>query len=138
MQIAWLLKSFVAEANLGKVFAAETGFILREVPATVRAADAAFVRNERLPDPLPEGFFHGPPDLAVEVISPSDLAQEIAQKIDDYLQAGARLVWAIYPATRTVAVHRAPREVRVYGVGDELTGEDVLPGFTCAVADVFA
>ena len=124
--------------GLGEVFAAETGFVLQEDPATVRAADAAFVRKDRLPDPVPEGFFPGAPDLAVEVISPGDLAQEVERKVEDYLQAGTRLVWLIYPVTQTVMVYRAPREIRVCTREDELSGEDVLPGFRCLVAELLA
>jgi len=138
IKAGWLLKSFVDERNLGEVFAAETGFVLGEDPATVRAADAAFVRKERLPDPIPEGFFPGPPDLAVEVISPGDLAQEVERKVEDYLQAGTRLVWVVYPTTQTVTVYRTPKEVRVHTREDELSGEDALPGFMCRVADLFA
>lgn len=137
-KVGWLLKGFVDAQGLGEVFAAETGFVLQEDPATVRAADAAFVRKERLPDPIPEGFFPGAPDLAVEVISPGDLAQEVERKVEDYLQAGTRLAWLIYPVTQTVMVYRAPKEIRVCTREDELSGEDVLPGFKCPVAELFA
>jgi Uma2 family endonuclease len=101
------LSIYVAEHNLRMTFGAETGFIIERNPDTVRAPDVAFVVNERIPNPLPSGFFPGPPDLAVEVLSPSDRASEVTAKTRCWLTAGCREVWNVDPETKTVTVHRA-------------------------------
>jgi len=132
------LAVFVNANALGKVFASETGFQIAHDPDTVRAPDVAFVCAQRLPARLPKGFFQGAPDLAVEVVSPSDRASEVLAKVQDWLDAGSRMVWVVDPQTRTVTVHRSRTEITVLGVADQLTCGDLLPGFSLAVADVFA
>src|SRR5918999_4421837 len=107
MRLGILLCGHVRASQLGEVFAAETGFILRRSPDTVRALDASFVSKERLPaGELPVGFLETAPDLAVEVVSPGDSAREVREKVEDWLRAGTRLVWTI-PATRSVIVYRS-------------------------------
>ena len=133
--------------HLGKVYAAETGFILARRPDTVRAPDAAFLSYPRADiSPDAAGFIEGPPDLAVEVVSPGDTEREVAAKVDDYLAAGTPLVWVVRPRARTVTVHRRVDsaggvdridEARVLGEDDELDGGDVLPGFVVRVGDFF-
>jgi Uma2 family endonuclease len=86
---------------------------------------------------LPEGHIRLAPDLAGEVVSPNDLAYEIDEKVEEFLAAGTTLVWVINPATRTVRAHRADRPGVTLRADDELTGEDVPPGFRCNVADLF-
>lgn len=133
-----LVGSFVRGAQLGVTFAAETGFVLRQDPDTVRAPDIAFVRRERLSEgPIPKGYLPFAPDLAVEVISPSETAEEVQEKVTDYLAAGSRMVWLVYPRSKTIAVH-TPEGVRTLSRGDVLDGGDVLPGFQAAAADIFA
>ena len=93
MRIGSLLNTYVLGNLLGRAFAAETGFILRRNPDTVRAPDASFVAGDRLPEgELPVGYLEMAPDLAVEVVSPSDTAREIQEKVADWLRAGTRLV----------------------------------------------
>lgn len=93
MNLAAPLKIFVEEHNLGVVFAAETGFQLTDSPDSVRAPDIAFVRRERIPENgIPKGYWKGAPDLAVEVVSPSDKLYEVDEKVDDFLLAGTRVV----------------------------------------------
>lgn len=129
---------FVRQSRLGKAYAAETGFILSRDPDTVRAPDAAFVTAERAArQTRREGFFDGPPDLAVEVISPADTVEEVDAKIHEYLQAGTRLVWVVHPRTRTVTAYRSLDNVRVLTANDALDGADVLPGLTIAVKEIF-
>jgi Uma2 family endonuclease len=124
-----------AEAHdLGRVFAAETGFTLARKPDTVRAPDVAFISNERLPDPPPRGFAEMAPDLAVEVLSPDDRAGEVLDKVADWLKAGTPLVWVVDPLRATARVYRADGSESLLGESDVLQGEDVLPGFTCAIA----
>jgi Uma2 family endonuclease len=94
------LFNFVESRGLGRVVTAETGFVLRRNPDTVRAADVAFVRRERLPVPPPNGFPEMAPDLVIEVLSPNDRPGEVLSKIGDWLDAGVRLVWIIDPRRR--------------------------------------
>ena len=123
--------------DLGMTFAAETGFFLERDPDTVRAPDFAFVAYERLPDPLPEGYVPLVPDLAVETRSPNDTAREVVEKVEEWLAAGARLVWVIEPRKRTITTHRAGRPPQVLGIGGTLDGEDVLPGLSVPVERIF-
>ena len=138
MRLSVSLAAYVHEQRLGVVLGAETGFVLARNPDVVRGADISFVAAQRVP--LPERaakFFEGPPDLAVEVVSPSDALQEVEEKVDDYLNAGTRLVWVVNPRRRTIAVHRAGRDIQVLRENDALSGEEVIPGFSCGVAAVF-
>lgn len=136
LEIGYHLLHYVKQHDLGVVTAAETGFILAADPATVRAPDAAFVAKGRLSGPLPDRYFPLAPDLAVEVVSPNDSAQQVRERVLDYLNAGTRLVWVVYPEAKTVDVYR-PKDVRVVDIHGMLEGEDVLPGFKLAVREVF-
>ncbi len=132
------IHSFVHQHKLGKVYAAETGFILSRNPDTVRAPDAAFVSAERAAEQKRrEGFFDGAPDLAVEVVSPEDTAEEVQVKVLEYLRAGTKLVWVANPRTRTITAYRTLDKVRMLTLNDTLDGDDVLPGFAAAIKDVF-
>jgi Uma2 family endonuclease len=131
------LGNFVTRAKLGRVSGAETGFHIAHDPDTVRAPDVAFVANERLPSPLPKGFFVGPPDLAVEVVSPDDRPSEVAVKIQNWLDAGCRVVWLVDPRRQTVEVHQHSGQAKVLRLSDTLSGESLLPGFSLAVAEIF-
>lgn len=130
------LSSHVRSHRLGEVFAAETGFTLARGPDTVRAPDAAFVSRERLPDPLPHGFPELAPDLAVEVLSPGDRPGEVLSKVADWLTAGTRLVWVVDTERRQARIYRADGSESMVGDGATLEGEDVVTGFTCALADI--
>lgn len=117
----------------------KVGFLLFHDPDTVRAPDVAFVSEARLP-PAEERsrFVEGPPDLAVEVVSPGDTATEVLTKVQEYLTAGARLVWVVERRTRTVSIYRADGTVQLLRSGETLSGEDVLPGFALLVNDIFS
>jgi Uma2 family endonuclease len=107
-------------------------------PSTVRKPDTSYIPFGRLPrEELPEGHIRIAPALAVEVVSPNDLAYEIDEKVQEFLTAGVALVWVINPATRTVRIHRPDRPGVTLRPDDELTGDEVLPGFRCKVADLF-
>jgi len=140
MDLGYLIKHHAKTHDLGVVTAAETGFILHTNPDgrdTVRAPDVGFVSKSRLPDEgLPEGYFPGAPDLAVEVVSPNDSADEIQQKVNEYLRYGTKAVWVFYPKSKTIAVHM-PSGSRTLHPGDTLDGGDLLPGFKLAVSDLF-
>jgi Uma2 family endonuclease len=123
----------------GDVFQADCSYqCFLETPNKVRRPDGSFIRKDRLPQ---EQFLHGhiriAPDLAIEVLSPNDLAYEIDEKVEDYLRAGVRLVWVVNPEARMVEVHRADGTVTKLHEQDELTGEDVLPGFRCRLSELF-
>ena len=138
-EIGALLRGHVKAHQLGRVFAAETGFIVQRDPDTVRAPDASFVAMNRLPPgELPIGFLELAPDLAVEVVSPGDTTREVLEKVEDWLRAGTRLVWVVYPATRTVTVHRSLEDVSELSGSDMLDGQGVVPGFSCQVRNLFA
>jgi Uma2 family endonuclease len=135
-RIAQILNDFVRARGLGYICGAETGFILQRNPDTVRAPDVAFVRKEKF-STLPTSFAEFAPDLAVEIISPTDRSGEMEQKIADYLAAGTRLVWVVYPATKTVYVYRPGRAVQRLSASETLSGEDVLPGFSITISEFF-
>ena len=138
MNLAFVVKSYVDSRQLGRVFAAETGFILRRNPDTVRAPDVSFITQSRLPEGrLPSVFLQLAPDLVAEVVSPGDTRREVQAKAEAWLQAGVQLVWVVYPSTQSVAAFLPGRDVRQLTVEDELTGDPVLPGFRCRVADLF-
>jgi Uma2 family endonuclease len=134
-----LLKNHARPSNLGLVFPADCGYqAFTDDPDRVRFPDGSFIARGRLPDDrAPKGHIRIAPDLMIEVVSPNDAAWEIDQRVDDFLRAGTRLVWVIYPDTRKVLVHRQGGSSARLGANDQLSGEDVLPGFTCSVADLF-
>jgi Uma2 family endonuclease len=137
--LAYLLTDYVRAKKLGVIFGAETGFRLAENPDTVRGADIAFVAAARVPaGGLPKGFWPGAPDLAVEVLSPTDTVEEIEEKVDEYLSAGAKLLWVVNPKRQTITVYRPGHNPVILRQHQELDGEDIIPGFKCRVADVFA
>mgnify|MGYP005838483485 CR=1 FL=1 len=139
INLAVPLGSFVKAKRLGVVLGVETGFRLAREPDTVRGADVAFVKASRVPrSGRPQGYWEGAPDLAVEVLSPTDTAEEVEAKVDDYLNAGTALVWVVNPRRRTVTVHRPGHNPVVLRERDTLDGGDVLPGFACPVAEIFA
>ena len=131
------LNIFVRAARSGVCPQADAGFVLSRDPDTVRSPDAAYVSHERLgPHGVPTGFFQCAPDLAVEVVSPSDRPGEIMEKVRDYIQAGTRLFWVIDPEKRMATVWRADSTVSFISETGVLSGEDVLPGFDLALASV--
>ena len=132
------LKNYLSRRKLGVVATAETGFQISSNPDTVRAPDVAFVRTERIPSGGVKGFFPGPPDLAVEVVSPSDRTEAVAAKAQDWLLAGAVCVWVIDPEDRTVTIHQSRNKNVVLTSTDTLDGGDLLPGFSLPVDKVFA
>jgi Uma2 family endonuclease len=136
--ITAILHSYVRKKRLGIVFGAETGFYIERDPDTVRAPDVGFIHKDRLKRPLPDGFYPGPPDLAVEVLSPSDRAKEVASKVSMWLAAGCRLVWIVSPGKRTVAVHNPVQRALKLTENDQISGGYVVPGFRSAVAEFFA
>ncbi len=136
-RIAMLLAQHADAHRLGAVMTCG-GVKLAANPDTVREPDIAFVRQDRIPVAgVPEGFWPGAPDLAVEITSPGDRPSEIRTKVDDYIARGVRLIWVVDPKKKTVTAH-APRSTPVtLGVDDVLHAGDVVPGFSCPVRRIF-
>ena len=135
-----LLWTFVRQHRLGRCYTEGIGFALPNLFRTVRAPDVSFVRAGRLPAvgvPARSGFSTLAPDLAVEVLSPSETASELDEKLADYRTAGTPLVWVVDPVKRRVSIFAADAPVRSLREGDVLDGGAVLPGFTCPVAELF-
>jgi Uma2 family endonuclease len=132
------LRNYVKTAGLGRVFGEQAGFRLTAHPDTVRAPDAAFVSRERVEAVgLPKGYWPGAPDLAAEVISPTDSSRMVKEKVSEWLAFGTRMVLVLDPDDRTVTVHRSGQQPRVLGPDDVIDGEDVVPGWRCLVRALF-
>ncbi len=133
-----VLEGFVEQHDLGLVTGDGLGFILRRDPDLVRVPDVSFVPWEHVPDEgIPVRFWEGPPTLAVEVVSPDDRATEIRAKVQHYLEAGARLVWILWPDQQAVTIYASDGAVRELGPEEQLDGDDVLPGFVTRVGALF-
>jgi Uma2 family endonuclease len=139
MRLAVPLGQHVEENGLGEVYAAETGFTLRTNPDTVRAPDVAFIRQERVDEVGDRtGYWPGAPDLAVEVVSPSDTVGEVEEKVKEWLEAGTSSIWVISPRLRTVTIYRSLTDIAVLTEKDMLDGGELIPGFQYPVAKLFA
>jgi Uma2 family endonuclease len=133
-----LLGQYVRANGLGRVFADGFGYELIRLPHTVRVPDLSFVRADRLPEAgIGPGILKLAPDLAVEVLSPSEAAWTLEEKLDDYASAGTPLVWVVDPVRRTVMIVATNAPVRWLREGDALGGDDVIPGFSCGVSEIF-
>lgn len=130
---------YVEENDLGEIYTAESGFILQPEPdATVRAPDIAFVRKDRIPPADQQGGFWAlAPDLVVEIISPTESAESILEKVKDYLIAGTSLIWLVYPRSQSVVEYRSASQIRQYNFEDTLDGGDILPGFQLPLQSLF-
>lgn len=134
--LVWHLTNHLAATGLGFGSLAETGFIFRRNPDRVRAPDFAFIRADRMPaEGLPPGYVPFPPDLVLEVVSPSDSAADVREKVQDWLDFGCRAVWVLFPGPR-LDVHGPGGVARTFGPDDEVDGGDVLPGFRMPLRDL--
>ena len=122
--------------DLGELYTSDTGFQL--LPDHIRMPDVSFVSRERSDAAAhTQGYFPGPPDVAVEVISPSDRYTEVAEKVADYLDAGTLAVIVVNPRNRTVRIHRPSGDVALLTESDTLAVDDVIPGWRMPVRDIF-
>lgn len=135
MQIGSLLDRHVRAARLGAVVT-EVGFTLRSDPDTVRAPDIAFVAQDRLPTSRVTGFWPGPPDLAVEVLSPDDRPSDVLLKVEEYLTAGSVAVVVVAPDKQSITTYRRLSPPVTVGPDEELDLDDIVAGFRCAAGDV--
>lgn len=122
----------------GRVFTCDSGFTLARDPDTVRGPDVAYVSRERVAGSVPVGYGEFAPDLAVDIRSPTDRAGAVLAKVGDLLDAGSQLVWVVNPERQQVNVFSADGSQLVLGIEDSLSGEHVLPGFSFALAELFA
>jgi Uma2 family endonuclease len=134
--IGHLIVGFVVARDLGYVTAAETGFVLSTDPYIVRAPDVAFISRARQM-PLTGKYYTSAPDFVVEVVSPGDAASQIRRKVNQFLQAGTRLIWVVYPDERFIDVYRPGSDIRTVNLDDTIDGGDVLPGFTVSMREIF-
>ena len=131
------LYTFVETRNLGKVRVGEVGIYIRRDPDTVRAADILFISGERYARKGESAYLDVAPDLVVEIMSPGDVWSNVMQKLREYLGIGVRLVWIVDPPSRSVYAYRALTDVREFTADDTLPGDDVLPGFSVKVSELF-
>lgn len=137
LRVGRVVGDYADARGLGATFAAETAFRLRRHPDTTRCPDCAFVVASRVASALQPGVVEGAPDLAVEVLSPSNTYTEMSRKTAEYLGAGGRQVWIVDPDARAVATHTAGGLPRFLEGGDTLDGGDLLPGFAVPLARLF-
>lgn len=136
LKIGRRIGQYVDEHNFGTAASNDTGFITERDPDTVRGPDISFWSREKLPE-VPAGYIEIAPDLVVEVVSPGDHYARIQKKVKQYLEKGVRLIWVADPEDRSVTIYRNGETMRILSENETLTGEDVLPGFTCRVGDLF-
>ncbi len=136
--VAKILDAHASRLGLGEVLVGDSGFVLARAPDTVRGPDVAFVAAARLADTDDRSkAFEGAPDLAVEVLSPTNTPAEMHAKVGDYLAAGTRSVWVLDPERRTVALYGSLLSPQILGEDDVLQADDVLPGFRARVGAFF-
>jgi len=139
IRIGWRLAQHVEANELGATFAAETGFLLARDPDTVLAPDVAFVCQRRVDEAGDvTGYWPGPPDFAVEVLSPSDSYSRVEEKALNWLNAGCQMVVVVDPRQKHVTVFESRDNIRVVGYDGALDGGKVVPGWSIAVAEIFA
>ena len=137
MRLGYRIMAHVAAHDLGRVYAAETGFKIESDPDTVRAPDVAFIAKHRLPEVEPRGYPGWAPDLAVEVLAHDDHPADTLEKVAQWLKAGVQMVWIVDSEKRTARVYRADGSEALLGSDETLDGEDVLPGFRCPLVDLW-
>lgn len=135
--LSTLLRVWAKQQRRGYI-GVEAGYILKRNPDKVRGPDVSYVRAESIPaSGVPEGFWTIAPDLAIEVVSPTETAEEIREKVRDFLVAGTSIVWVVYPRSREVIVHLPNGTAQTYDENAVLTSPTILPNFSCTVAELF-
>lgn len=131
--------NFVEQHQLGIVMSGENGIYIQRNPDTVRAADVTFISYAQWAKQLDkDGYLEVAPELIVEILSPSDSWTKVMKKLRDYFSIGVRLVWVADTETRIVHAFRSPTDVREFKEGEDLPGDEVLPGFSVPVVELFA
>lgn len=136
-KLAAKLYSFVSTHKLGRVQSGEVGIFTHRNPDTVRGVDLLFITNERYAKRKSPSYLDIAPDLVVEIMSPDDRWMEVTEKLREYFAIGVRLVWIIAPKTRSVYAYRTVTDVREFTEKDDLPGDEILPGFSIKVEELF-
>jgi Uma2 family endonuclease len=134
--IALSIGNYVRANRLGKLYGGDVGVVVEQDPDTVLGPDFSFFVGDRVPTDKPV-YFRTPPDLTIEIVSPSNAAREIGRKIGMYLAFGVRQVWIVYPNRRQVVVHSQSEQPQIFGEHDQLSGGDILPGLSIPVGSIF-
>ncbi len=138
MNLGALLRTFIKSRRLGRLTGSDAGVWLERDPDTVREPDIAYFSAEKMPlGTRVTGYAEVVPDLVVEVASPSDSLREVNDKALMWLSYGVRLVWVVNPDARRVDVYRPGRAASTLTENESLDGLDAIPGFTCAVSELF-
>lgn len=138
MEIGYRLRQHVQAHGLGLAFAGEIGFLLESDPDTVRAPDAGFITQARMDETgIPKGYWPGPPDVAIEVVSPNDRRTKVEAKALDWLAAGTRVVVVLDPPVRTATVYRSRADIRILTGDEPLDLGDVVEGFAPPLSELF-
>ncbi len=138
MRLGWPLLNFVSDHDLGEFFISEVGFQLTWNPDTVLGPDLAFISKQRLKEVGEvEGYWQGPPDLAVEVRSPGDRRGKVNKKISLWLGSGTKQVWIVEPKHGTVTIYRSETDTTTFSGADYLEAEDLFPGFRLSLDSIF-
>lgn len=132
-----VLGAFVRQHKLGRVLGGEVGIYTARNPDTVRGADVAFISTERLSQVQSHSYLDVAPELVVEIMSPDDRWSEVQEKLAEYFNIGVQIVWVADPKQRQVHVYRSLTEIEIVNPDQELSGGEVLPGFSAPVADLF-
>jgi Uma2 family endonuclease len=138
-----ILGAYVEQHGLGWVNGPDASYqcfedALPDDPDRIRKPDVSFISLDRLPpEDEPVGYCEIVPDLAVEVVSPNDMVYELSEKVEEYLKAGVKLIWIVVPKTKTVRIYRANGSIDELHETQELSGEEVVPGFRCRVSELF-
>jgi Uma2 family endonuclease len=135
--IAFFLTLFIREHKLGRVLTGEVGIYTQRDPDHIRAADVAFISHERLAQAQEDGFLDVAPELIVEIMSPANTWTEAQEKLAEYFAIDVKMVWIVDPQLEQVHVYRSPEQVKLLRKEDELTGEEILPGFTIPLTEIF-
>jgi Uma2 family endonuclease len=139
-ELMFLLMTYLRKNDVGKVYPADLIYVLSgddDNIRVVRKPDVSFVRKERLKTENRDKPYYQPPDIAIEIVSPSETVEETRAKINDYLHYGTHQVWVVYPRTKQVEVYLTDGTARTYNADDTLSGGDLLPSFTVQVAAIF-
>ncbi|HEX8174765.1 MAG TPA: Uma2 family endonuclease [Pyrinomonadaceae bacterium] len=139
VRLSSALFNFVRKHKLGIVCGSSAGYWMKG-RTTFLSPDVSFIAKERLQGAkrAPKKFFNGAPDLAVEVLSPSDTIERLHEKIVEYFDNGAKLIWVLNPEDQTALVYHTPQPDKLLRADDLLDGEDVVPGFSMPVSELFA
>src|SRR5262249_50725726 len=131
------LRAWACSSGRGRASGGGVGLYIRRNPDTVRAVDILFISKERDLRPRAKGYLEIAPELVVEILSPDDQMSRLKEKLRDYFSAGAQVVWVVDPTLRCVLVHRSLMEVTILDDRQILTDEELLPGFSVPIAELF-